>query len=174
MQKFDEHTLVNTHKFGVIHQKFGQVGMIISLPPSLPPSLSLIPPLLTHPAFSPSLPLPCSLILPSLHPSLPASLKTSEEDLFGNVDHPPALDEFLDMLGDKVELKGFRGYRGGLDVLNNQTGDYSVYTEFKDREIMFHVCTLLPFDASDSQHVSYLYSSVVEMSYLYSNAVELG
>lgn len=79
--------------------------------------------------------------------------QTSEEEIFGNKAHPSAFDEFLDMLGDKVKLKGFTGYRGGLDVNNDQTGEYSVYSEYKDRQIMFHVSTLLPLDASDSQHV---------------------
>ena len=51
--------MADTHKFGVIYQKFGQ---------------------------------------------------TCEEELFGNIDHPDSLAEFLDMLGDKVELKGFEGY----------------------------------------------------------------
>ena len=45
-------------------------------------------------------------------------------------------------------------YRGGLDVANNQTGEHSVYTEYKDRKIMFHVSTLLPHDPGDTQHVS--------------------
>lgn len=58
LQKFDEHPLAKTHKFGVIFQKFGQ---------------------------------------------------TCEEELFGNVEHPDSLKEFLEMLGDKVELKGFEG-----------------------------------------------------------------
>ena len=40
---------------------------------------------------------------------------------------------------------------------NDQTGEYSVYSEYKDRQIMFHVSTLLPLDASDSQHVRFIY-----------------
>lgn len=47
----------------------------------------------------------------------------------------------------------FPRYRGGLDVANNQTGEHSVYTEFKDRKIMFHVSTLLPHDQGDTQYV---------------------
>ena len=35
--------------------------------------------------------------------------QTSEEEIFGNKAHPSAFDEFLDMLGDKVKLKGFTG-----------------------------------------------------------------
>lgn len=44
-------------------------------------------------------------------------------------------------------------YRGGLDVIGDQTGEHSVYTEYKGREVMFHVSTLLPFDEQDPQHV---------------------
>ena len=33
------------------------------------------------------------------------------------------------------------------------TGEYSIYTEFKDAEIMFHVSTLLPYTASNKQQV---------------------
>ena len=36
-------------------------------------------------------------------------VQTSEEELFGNISHPEALDEFLDVLGEKVQLKGFDG-----------------------------------------------------------------
>ena len=34
------------------------------------------------------------------------------------------------------------------------TGEYSIYTEFKDAEIMFHVSTLLPYTPSNKQQVS--------------------
>ena len=37
--------------------------------------------------------------------------------------------------------------------MNDQTGKYSVYTEFNDQEIMFHVSTLLPYDPGDRQQV---------------------
>ena len=46
-------------------------------------------------------------------------------------------------------------FRGGLDIGSDQTGEESVYTSYKDREIMFHVSTLLPYDPSDSQQVGY-------------------
>lgn len=99
---YDEHVLVNTFKFGIIYQRFGQ---------------------------------------------------TSEEELFGNVNHSPAMEEFLDMLGDRVLLKEFKGYRGGLDTQYGQTGDRSVFVKFKDREVMFHVSTLLPFTEGDPQQL---------------------
>lgn len=44
-------------------------------------------------------------------------------------------------------------FRGGLDVTHGQTGAESVYTVFRDREIMFHVSTKLPFTEGDTQQV---------------------
>lgn len=79
--------------------------------------------------------------------------QTREEELFSNVSHSSAMEEFLDFLGDRVKLNGFKGFRGGLDIGSDQTGEESVYTNFKDREIMFHVSTLLPYDPLDSQQV---------------------
>lgn len=38
-------------------------------------------------------------------------------------------------------------------MVGDQTGEHSVYTEYKGRQIMFHVSTLLPFDEQDSQQV---------------------
>lgn len=35
--------------------------------------------------------------------------QTTEEELFGNVEHSEPLNEFLEMLGERVELKGFEG-----------------------------------------------------------------
>ena len=33
------------------------------------------------------------------------------------------------------------------------TGEYSFYREFRGHEIMFHVCTMLPFRKKDEQHI---------------------
>ncbi|XP_060791152.1 rap1 GTPase-activating protein 2b isoform X3 [Neoarius graeffei] len=79
--------------------------------------------------------------------------QTSEEELFGNNEETPAFTEFLQVLGDCVELQDFKGFRGGLDVRNGQTGSQSVYTVFKGQELMFHVLTKLPFIEGDMQQV---------------------
>ena len=55
----------------------------------------------------------------------------------------------------------FYRYRGGLDVTNDQTGEYSIHTEYKDREIIFHVSTLLPHDPGDTQHVSFCHMNTL-------------
>uniref|UniRef100_A0A672MXB3 Rap-GAP domain-containing protein n=1 Tax=Sinocyclocheilus grahami TaxID=75366 RepID=A0A672MXB3_SINGR len=79
--------------------------------------------------------------------------QTTEERLFGNNEETPAFTEFLSVLGDNIELQDFKGFRGGLDVSHGQTGSESVYTTFRQREIMFHVSTKLPFTEGDIQQL---------------------
>lgn len=59
-------------------------------------------------------------------------------------------------MGSKIRLQGWQKYKGGLDVNKDQTGEYSVFTEYEGHEIMFHVSTLLPFSHDDPQQVQYL------------------
>lgn len=79
--------------------------------------------------------------------------QTTEEELFSNQEHSESFDKFLGLLGQRIKLKGHQGFRGGLDTVNGQTGDYSVYDKFNTKEIMFHVSTLLPFSKSDQQQL---------------------
>ncbi|XP_016135626.1 rap1 GTPase-activating protein 1 isoform X5 [Sinocyclocheilus grahami] len=86
-------------------------------------------------------------------PNIVQMAKTSEEELFGNNEESPALVEFLEFLGQKIELHDFKGFRGGLDVTHGQTGSESVYHNFHNKEIMFHVSTKLPFTEGDTQQL---------------------
>ncbi|XP_041130591.1 rap1 GTPase-activating protein 1-like isoform X16 [Polyodon spathula] len=79
--------------------------------------------------------------------------QTSEEELFGNSEESPAFVEFLELLGQKIELHDFKGFRGGLDVAHGQTGTESVYYNFRNKEIMFHVSTKLPYTEGDTQQL---------------------
>ncbi|XP_067826552.1 rap1 GTPase-activating protein 1 isoform X2 [Heptranchias perlo] len=79
--------------------------------------------------------------------------QTSEEELFTNNEESPAFVEFLELLGEKVELQDFKGFRGGLDVAHGQTGTESVYYNFRSKEIMFHVSTKLPYTEGDAQQL---------------------
>ncbi|XP_037628062.1 rap1 GTPase-activating protein 1-like isoform X11 [Sebastes umbrosus] len=79
--------------------------------------------------------------------------QTSEEELFGNSDESPAFVEFLEFLGEKIELHNFKGFRGGLDVTHGQTGTESVYCNYRNKEVMFHVSTKLPFTDGDTQQL---------------------
>ena len=75
----------------------------------------------------------------------------SEDELYSARGGSAHYDEFLAFLGEKVALQGWRKYRGGLDVASNTTGTHSVYTTLGPIEIMFHVCTLLPWVENDKQ-----------------------
>lgn len=71
--------------------------------------------------------------------------QTTEEDMYNNESGGPAFSEFLEVLGQRVRLKEFEKYRGGLDKKTDSTGLYSVYAKYRDCEVMFHVSTLLPY-----------------------------
>nr|XP_055044163.1 rap1 GTPase-activating protein 1 isoform X17 [Misgurnus anguillicaudatus] len=79
--------------------------------------------------------------------------QTTEEELFENNEESPAFVEFLEFLGQKIELHDFKGFRGGLDVTHGQTGLESVYHNFHNKEIMFHVSTKLPYTEGDTQQL---------------------
>lgn len=79
--------------------------------------------------------------------------QTVEEELFANNETSPEFEEFLSLLGEKIKLKEHKGYRGGLDIQNGHTGDAAVYEVFQDREIIFHVSTMLPYTNGDAQQL---------------------
>ncbi|XP_018538227.1 rap1 GTPase-activating protein 1 isoform X2 [Lates calcarifer] len=77
----------------------------------------------------------------------------TEEDILSNNDESEEFKEFLSILGETIQLQGFTGFRGGLDVCHGQTGSEAVFTSFHGREIMFHVATKLPFTEGDPQQL---------------------
>jgi len=81
--------------------------------------------------------------------------QTKEEEMFRNKmeDTSPEYREFLNFLGETIELKNWRGYRAGLDTAQDMTGKQSVYTKWQGYEIMFHVATMLPFVEADQQQL---------------------
>uniref|UniRef100_A0A8C6HXB4 Signal-induced proliferation-associated 1 like 3 n=1 Tax=Mus spicilegus TaxID=10103 RepID=A0A8C6HXB4_MUSSI len=79
--------------------------------------------------------------------------QSSEEEMYNNEEAGPAFEEFLDLLGDKVCLKGFTKYAAQLDVKTDSTGTHSLYTTYQDYEIMFHVSTLLPYTPNNRQQL---------------------
>ncbi|XP_030648781.1 signal-induced proliferation-associated 1-like protein 2 [Chanos chanos] len=79
--------------------------------------------------------------------------QSSEEDMYNNESAGPAFDEFLDLLGERVRLKGWEKYRAQLDTKTDSTGTHSLYTRYQDYEIMFHVSTMLPYTANNTQQL---------------------
>ncbi|XP_066536163.1 signal-induced proliferation-associated 1-like protein 2 isoform X1 [Hoplias malabaricus] len=79
--------------------------------------------------------------------------QSTEEEMYNNENAGPAMDEFLDLLGQRVRLKGFTKYRAQLDNKTDSTGTHSLYTTYKDYELMFHVSTLLPYTPNNRQQL---------------------
>ncbi|XP_051895609.1 signal-induced proliferation-associated 1-like protein 1 isoform X1 [Pristis pectinata] len=79
--------------------------------------------------------------------------QSTEEEMYNNEVAGSAFEEFLQLLGDKVRLKGFGKYRAQLDTKTDSTGTHSLYTTYKDYEIMFHVSTLLPYTPNNKQQL---------------------
>uniref|UniRef100_A0A182UGH3 Rap-GAP domain-containing protein n=1 Tax=Anopheles melas TaxID=34690 RepID=A0A182UGH3_9DIPT len=76
-----------------------------------------------------------------------------DDEMLSNETGSPEFDDFLTLLGEKIRLKDWERYRGGLDVKGDMTGKYSIYTLYEGHEIMFHVSTLLPFSRDNRQQV---------------------
>lgn len=51
------------------------------------------------------------------------------------------------------DFTGFDKYKGGLDTVHDLTGTHSVYSLWRNIEIMFHVSTMLPYEPNDPQKV---------------------
>ncbi|XP_056150098.1 signal-induced proliferation-associated 1-like protein 1 [Lampris incognitus] len=79
--------------------------------------------------------------------------QSSEEEMYNNESAGPALEEFLQLLGERVRLKGFAKYRAQLDTKTDSTGTHSLYTTHKDYEIMFHISTMLPYTPNNKQQL---------------------
>ncbi|XP_062895472.1 signal-induced proliferation-associated 1-like protein 2 isoform X2 [Mobula hypostoma] len=79
--------------------------------------------------------------------------QSTEEEMYNNETGSPVFEEFLDLLGHRVRLKGFSKYRAQLDNKTDSTGTHSLYTTYKDYEIMFHVSTMLPYTPNNRQQL---------------------
>ncbi|XP_030317256.1 GTPase-activating Rap/Ran-GAP domain-like protein 3 [Calypte anna] len=77
----------------------------------------------------------------------------TDDEMFSNETGSESFQRFLHLLGDTISLKGWTGYRGGLDIKNDTTGTSSIYTVFQGHEIMFHVSTMLPYSRENKQQV---------------------
>ena len=77
----------------------------------------------------------------------------TENEMFCNKEGSEAFHQFLDFLGERIELQGWNKFRGGLDVKTNTTGTHAYFAKFDESEIIFHVSTLLPHDELNSQQL---------------------
>jgi len=74
----------------------------------------------------------------------------NENDMYNNVTGSKQFEEFLDLMGQKINMLGWTHYRGDFSSKASQESRYTVY---ESHEIMFHVSTYLPFQKiTDATH----------------------
>lgn len=54
--------------------------------------------------------------------------QTTEQEWYQNTDMPPSLEAFMSLMGERVALKGWKDYAGGLDCKDGRTGTHMYYT----------------------------------------------
>ncbi|VDM21211.1 unnamed protein product [Hydatigera taeniaeformis] len=79
--------------------------------------------------------------------------QTSDEEMYNNENGSSQYQAFLRLLGDRITLKNWDRFKGGLDAKTETTGTESIYTIYEGHEIMFHVSTLLPISTDNRQQV---------------------
>merc|ERR1712137_1067632 len=79
--------------------------------------------------------------------------QVTDDEMLSNEKGSPEFEQFLDFLGDRITLKGWTGFRGGLDTNSDTTGTHALHAFFRDFEIMFHTSTLLPHDKGNPQQL---------------------
>lgn len=77
--------------------------------------------------------------------------QTTEEQMLANKVGSPAFERFLELLGERIALKGWTGYTADLDTKMDASGSESIFTQWHDFSVMFHVSTLLPYDHAEGE-----------------------
>ncbi|KAI9033612.1 hypothetical protein CLU79DRAFT_724566 [Phycomyces nitens] len=80
--------------------------------------------------------------------------QTTEEEWFSNSGLSGPCEQFLEMMGSRVELKGYGGYAAGLDTQTGESGEVSYVSSWENKNIMYHVGPLMPLNHTDRQQVN--------------------
>ncbi|KAJ6236296.1 gtpase-activating rap/ran-gap domain-like protein [Anaeramoeba flamelloides] len=80
--------------------------------------------------------------------------QAKEQEYLSNTKPSEGFLEFLDLLGEEIDLEGWNRYKGGLDTKRGTCGEKSYFTEWNSFEIMFHVSTCFPYEENDDQQVN--------------------
>ncbi|RCH85749.1 Signal-induced proliferation-associated 1 like protein 2, partial [Rhizopus azygosporus] len=77
----------------------------------------------------------------------------TEESWFSNTGLSKDLQDFLSIMGHKIQLKGYKGYAAGLDTKTGESGEFAYVSKWRDYDITFHVAAIMPSQANDKQQV---------------------
>ncbi|XP_015374052.1 PREDICTED: GTPase-activating Rap/Ran-GAP domain-like protein 3 [Diuraphis noxia] len=100
----------------------------------------------------------------------------TDDEMLSNENGSEEFNQFVSLLGNRVRLKGWDKYRGGLDVKGDMTGEYSAYTIYEGHEIMFHVSTMLPYSKDNRQQVErkrHIGNDIVNIVYVDGGATQM-
>lgn len=82
-----------------------------------------------------------------------AGQATDETAMFSNNEPSEGFRTFMGWLATHIKLKGWKGFKGGLDVEHNTTGTHSYFADAHGFDIMFHTSTELPYSTVNPQQV---------------------
>jgi len=103
----------------------------------------------------------------------------TEEQILSHVRGTTGWSHFLNHLGQKVKLAGWKGFSGGLDTKASRLADgpTSIFRKYavgkKTYQLMYHVSTLLPYVPNDKQQVRrkrHIFNNSVVVVYRQANA----
>uniref|UniRef100_A0A6B2L4Q0 Rap-GAP domain-containing protein n=1 Tax=Arcella intermedia TaxID=1963864 RepID=A0A6B2L4Q0_9EUKA len=88
--------------------------------------------------------------------------KIAEDELYQNSLMSEDFREFLEWLGDKIPLSGWKQFKGGLDVRGTDlTGSHSYFTKYKGQSVMYHIGPFMPYKDNDPSRKRYIGNDVV-------------
>jgi len=73
-----------------------------------------------------------------------------EQSIIGNDTIDKSFENFLEILGTKIELQGWNQFNGGLDTIEGKQGKESYFTQFCGNNLMFHIGPLIPREGSQA------------------------
>ncbi|KAI8890564.1 hypothetical protein K501DRAFT_168533, partial [Backusella circina FSU 941] len=79
--------------------------------------------------------------------------QTREEEWFSNQHDSEPFDNFLNIIGHRVNLKGYTGWTGGLDTRSGDSGEYTFVNVWNQIPLAYHVSTLIPSKPGDKQQI---------------------
>ncbi|KAI9487728.1 MAG: hypothetical protein EXX96DRAFT_554441 [Benjaminiella poitrasii] len=79
--------------------------------------------------------------------------QSTEEAWFSNTEVSIDLQDFLSIMGKRIELKEYKGYAAGLDTKTGESGKYAYVSRWNEFDILFHVAPLMPSQNNDKQQV---------------------
>lgn len=77
--------------------------------------------------------------------------QTDEADIYANSEVSAGFEEFLQFLGNRLPLRGWTGYKGGLDVKKDVSGTHAILSTLEENTAIFHVAPMIPLDKEPEQ-----------------------